>query len=170
MAFLVRRPVIYITIGVLLLATSLILLYFGGGFETRLDKPAFSRKDSPKLEKTAVTMNQDPNTTLTATIENYSSDGRNVTFQIRTTTLNLKFYYSNNGSLLPEPMKFGENNYTFYYAKHYMNPGEEWGFSLTIEGGLEEDQDSWKYVFVLEVYSDEVLTDTWDVQLLVDRE
>lgn len=170
MAFLLRRPVIYVTMGVLLLATSLILFYFSGGLETRLDRPAFSRRDSPKLEKTAVTLNQDPNTTLTATIENYSSDGHNVTFQIRTTTINLKFYYSNNGSLLPEPIKFGENNYTYYYAEHYMNPGEEWGFSLTIEGGLGEDQDSWKYVFILEVYSDNALTDTRDVQLLVDRE
>ena len=70
MAFLFRRPVIYVTIGVLLLVTSLVLFYLGGGLETRLDKPAFSRRDTPKLEKTALTLNQDSNTTLTATIEN----------------------------------------------------------------------------------------------------
>lgn len=162
MALLLRRPYIFITIGIIALVV--VIAYTG----VLTPKPSLPEFSSVTLGQPSMTMGQ--NTTLTIVIDNKASNPKPVEFRIICTTGSeeLRFYYKINGTLLPEPVWNGRN-YTITYPKtRIMNAGEQWTIPLLVKG-VNPGEGDYTYTIYLEVYSENKLSQRKSIQLTVRR-
>lgn len=159
MAFLVRKPFIFIIIGIVSLV---LIVQFSGVL-----RPKPPVEIAPSLSASTISMNK--NVTLTVVIENkgarsYSS----VEFRIvgRFNSSQLRFYDGISGASLPEPVLTG-SNYTITYPKTWpLDVGGKLTIPVIING-LDPRISSITYPIYLEVWADKALSDRKSVQLTV---
>jgi len=158
MAFLIRRPFIYIIIGIVALV---LILQFSGVFSPKSTTIVIT----PSLSPSSIKMNA--NATLTAVIENKGSRSYSVGYHIVFSS-NLLVFSNTNGTLLPNPVSNGKN-YTVTYPKVWnMGSGESGTVVISVKG-LNPGQASFSYVIYLEAWADGALADRKTVQLTVTQ-
>ena len=164
MAFLLRRPFIFFTIGIIAIVV-VAILYTG----VLTPKPSLPEFSSTTLERSSITMGL--NTTLTITIENKAPNPKSVEFRIVYGSPQLLFYDKINGTLLSVSpiLVYNGMNYTITYPKiRVMNAGEQWSLPIWIKG-LDPGGSSYTYTIYLEIYSDNKLSQRTSIQLTVNR-
>lgn len=160
MAFLLRRPFIYVVIAII--AVMLILAYSG----VLTPAPASPSFASTTLTSSPIYIGQ--NTTLTVAIENKAPSSKSVQFRIFCGSPELKFYDKINGTLLSTP--YNGTYYVMRYPKtRTMLTGEQWSIAITIKG-LDHGSSSVTYTIYLEIYSDNQLYQRKSIQLTVNRQ
>lgn len=169
MAFLVKRPFIYV---IVIVVAFVVLLQLSGVFYPQ----------QLGLEITEATLGTDTiplggNTTLTVTVVNRGVEPQTVEVRLMThainfssTEISLRFYDAVTGELLPWDLDAG--NYTATYpTTRIMGSQESWGVPITVE-----NVDPWTFTYTLfiEVYAVDGQTrtqsDTTSIQVTVTRE
>lgn len=169
MAFLVKRPFIYV---IVIVAAFVVLLQLSG---VLYPQPL-------GLEITEATLGTDTiklgeNTTLTVTVVNRGAEPQTAELRLMThainyssTEISLRFYDAVTGELLPWQLEAG--NYTATYpTTRIMGSQESWGIPITIE-----NVDPWTFTYTLfiEVYAVNEQTSkrpyTTSIQVTVTRE
>lgn len=155
MSFLIRRPFVYITAGIIIIVLGYFLLTFAGILKTSPSTIAFS---SVSLNPESVVEGED--TTLTLTIKNYGNKVQEVELKINAESPLVKFYHPDNESLIAEPEKVGKNYTTIYPVKVDMFPGSEWEVELLVRSGLISGFAGYKYWIQLLLYADKAPADS----------
>jgi hypothetical protein len=169
LAFLVKRPFIYV---IVIVVAFVVLLQLSG---VLYPKPL-------GLEITEATLGTDTiklgeNTTLTVTVVNRGVEPQTAELRLMThainyssTEISLQFYDAVTGEFLPWELE--EGNYTATYpTTRIMGSQESWGIPITIE-----NVDPWTFTYTLfiEVYAvnEQTTTRTYEtsVQVTVTRE
>jgi len=159
MAFLIRKPFIFIIIGIVCVV---LIIQFSGVFSP---KPTVAI--SPSLASSSITMNK--NTTLTVIIENKGARPYSVEYRIVGTFKSdqLLFYDKISGALL-NSSETGKNYTIIYPQTRNMNTGEQWSVSVFVKG-LDPKGDFATYTIFLEVWADKAFSERKSVQLKVTR-
>lgn len=162
MSFLLRRPFIFIVIGVIVIV---MVVAFTGVLTPKPSLPEFS---STTLQQPSITMGQ--NTTLTITIQNKAQGPKAVQLRIVYSSPQLQFYDKTNKTLsLSSSAVYNSVNYTVTYPKTtVMLPNEQWILSIWIKG-LDPGTTSYTYTIYLELYSDNALSQRKSIQLTVSH-
>lgn len=161
MSFLLRRPFIFIVIGVVTIVA--VFAYTG----VLTPKPSLPEFSSTTLERSSITMGQ--NTTLAITIQNKAQDPKTVELKIIYGSSQLQFYDKINKNNLSSSAVYNSRNYTITYPKTLvMNAGEQWGLPIWIKG-LDPGGSSYMYTIYLEIYSDNALSQRKSIQITVTR-
>jgi len=158
MAFLLRKPFIFIIISVVLVV---LVIQLSGVFA-----PKPTVVITPSLASSSISMNK--NTTLTVIIENKASRPYSVEYHIvgRFNTSQLRFYDKINSAPLPDPVWNG-NNYTITYPKVWdMDTGARLNVSVLVKG-LDPGINDITYPIFVEVWTDKILVERKSVQLTV---
>lgn len=159
-AFLIKRPFIYIIIGIVLIV---IIIQFSRGTPSVLN-PTLDILSVTPLESSILA---NRNTTMTIVLENTDSLPRTAGLHIvYTPTDKLKFYDKINRTLLPDPQTTSRNNTILYPTTLIMQPNEKWTISLLVEG-LDIGQEAYTYIITFEAWSDGNFSDTEEITLTV---
>ncbi|MFH0897763.1 MAG: hypothetical protein V1850_06950 [Candidatus Bathyarchaeota archaeon] len=159
MAFLIRRPFVYIIIGIVALV---LVIQFSGILNP---KPTIAITTS--LSASSIKMNT--NATLTVVIENKGSKQYSVEYHIVGTFASDQLqFYDKITSVVLTPSTTG-NNYTINYSSpRKMNTGEQWTISVYVKG-LNPKATAYAYTIYLEAWADGALADRKIVQLTVTQ-
>lgn len=159
MAFLLRKPFIYLVIGIIV---AVILLYYTG---SQTPTPATVTFASAALSSSTITLNTTTN--LTATIQNRAPTTKTVELRILYGTPNLLFYDKINSTLLSN-----QNNGTYYIVRYpkttKMLSNEQWTIGIIIKG-LDSGSLSNTYNIILELYADNQFSQTKTISLTINR-
>lgn len=159
MAFLIRKPFIFIIIGIIVVV--ILIITFTGVFTP---KPTIAL--SASLQKSTISASKNENSTLTILLENKVSNSHKVELHIVYGSDKIKFYDKINATLLPNPVQ-NPKNLTITYPKTMdMLPNDKLTISLLIKG-LDPGVDSYTYSIYLEAWSDGSLSDRQSIQLTV---
>lgn len=159
MTFLIRKPFIFIIIGILCVV---LVIHFSGVL-----KPKPPVVISPSLASPTISMNK--NTTLTVVIENQGTRQYSVEYRIVGTfnSSQLLFYDKISGALLSS--SWTGKNYTMIYPLTWnLNTGERRDVSVYVKG-LDPKIDSATYTIFLEVWVDKAFSERKSIQLKVTR-
>jgi hypothetical protein len=162
MVFLVRRPFIFITVGVIIVFTSIALISYTGIFTTKPSSPQFSL-----LSFTPTEVNQGQNITLTIIIKNFSKEIQDVEFNINVTSSRVKFGYTD--SIMLEPTELGKWYIFKYPEKQRMAPDEEWTEILKVIASVPDQSEKYQYSVFFSLYSNGVLTDNNVKSLVISK-
>ena len=159
-AFLIKRPFIYIIIGIVCIV---IIIQLSKG-STSILNPTLDILSVSPIES-SILANQ--NTTITIVIENTASHPRTAGIHIvYTPTDRLQFYDKINRTLLPDPQTTPNNNTILYPTTLVMQPKEKWTISIVVKG-LDIGQEAYTYIIILEAWSDGEFSDNEAIKLTV---
>lgn len=143
MAFFLRKPYLYIIIGILLVV---IIIFFSGIFSPE----QFGLVLIVSPMSSSIQMGQ--NTTLAAIIENTALHKQLYEFRIVYTSTNLSYYNGITKTPLLPPVYNGVN-YTIIYLNDTLGPNENAELQVIIAGDLPLGVSSKRYTVFLEVYA-----------------
>lgn len=165
MAFVLRRPFIYMIVAIV--AVVLIIAYLAGTHSPVASSVAFTQDTA--LNINAITMGQYAN--LTIGIAN-SATPKSVGLHIIYYSTQLVFYEIVNNTItsLPDPLyNSTSKTYTITYPKpRMMNTGDAWSILISVKG-LDPGAQSYKYTIDLEVWAGNELSQRKPIQLTVSR-
>jgi hypothetical protein len=143
MAFLLRKPYIYLIIGILLV---IVIIFFSGIFGPE----QFGLVLIVSPISSSIQMGQ--NTTIAAIIENTAPHKQTYEFRIVYTSTNLSYYNGITKEPLVIPVYNGIN-YTLIYLNDTLGPNENAELQVIIEGDLPLGVSSKRYTVFFEVYA-----------------
>ena len=163
MAFLIKKPVIFIIIGVVFIV---LVIQLSGVFAP---KPTVVITSSILPSSATIVMNQ--NATLTSLIRNSGQRPYSVEYHIVGffNSSQLLFYDKISGVLLSNPGWNGKNYTIIYPTPLLMNTGDERTVSVIIKGLDPKPADPATYTIFVEVYADNILAERKSIQLTVRR-
>ncbi|UCH37557.1 MAG: hypothetical protein JSV76_07785 [Candidatus Bathyarchaeota archaeon] len=160
MAFLIKRPFIYIIIGIVCIV---IIIQLSRG-NTSVLNPTIDILSVTPIESSILA---NRNTTITIVLENTDSLPRTAGIRIvYTPTDKLKFYDKINRTILPDPQTTPRNNTIIYPTTLIMQPKEKWTISILVEG-LDIGQEAYTYIITLEAWSDGAFSDAEEIKISV---
>jgi hypothetical protein len=160
MAFLIKRPFIYIIIGIVCIV---IIIQLSRG-NTSVLNPTIDILSVTPIESSILA---NRNTTITIVLENTDSLPRTAGVNIvYTPTDKLKFYDKINQTILPDPQTTPRNNTIIYPTTLIMQPKEKWTISILVEG-LDIGQEAYTYIITFEAWSDGAFSDTEEIKITV---
>ena len=157
MAFLLKRPFIFIIISVVCIVVILQFLSLPPVEPAIVLTPSLTDDDIVMLE----------DTTLTAVMENTDTQIHTVEYRVVGIFSSEQIEFSfKNGTLLPKPVWNGHNYTLIYPIKRVMDVGNQWSVSLLLKG-LDPEGDFARYTIFLEAWADNVLSERKSIQLTV---
>jgi hypothetical protein len=159
MAFLLRRPFIYL---VVVVVTAVALLAYTG----TMNQPSASTLFTSTL-LTPGTISLGTNANLTATIQNRAPATKTVELRVLCGTQKLVFYDQVNGTILASNYN-GTYNIIRYPKTTKMLYNEQWTIGITVKG-LDSQSLSNTYSIILELYADSQPAQTKTLLITVNR-
>jgi len=161
MAFLFRRPFIWILVGIFSIVG---IIVFSG-----ILNPKPTALYIARIEPDKITITGDRNATFSVTVENAGQETHNMTLQlVYVESLSKLKFYNEEGNLLTNVIRYSKN-YTLIHPYHdTLGIGARRTLTIRVKGFQPSAQSITDFI-VLQVFSDGNLTDTKRLELTITR-